>query len=73
MRSRKGSAAMAGVELHPTPQPRHPELVSASIVPPIPVLEGQTESAFCSLNPWARAERWTLKQVQGDDAIEVGV
>ena len=48
-------------------QTRHPELVSGSIVPHIRSL-GLTQNEAIQLpnNASARAEKWTLKQVQGD-------
>ena len=42
---------------HNSIQTRHAELVSATIVPPLPSVA---------------VEKWTLKQVQGDDADLVG-
>ena len=75
MRLRSGSGVMAGAEgMTPnlaTNQPRHAELVSASIVPHARVLRNETASPACPPKASARTEGWTLKRVQGDDDFEV--
>ncbi len=72
MRSPGGSGAMGGGEIHPINQPSHAELVSASIVPPAQVLQNHAAGAVCAFDASAKADGWTLKQVQGDDDFEIG-
>ena len=62
---------MAEAEPRVTPGFRHAELVSASIVPHVEVLQNLTATAACSFNASAQSNGWTLKQVQGDDDFEV--
>lgn len=51
--------------------PRHPELVSGSMVQHARSLPGTAEGgAVLPHNAPAHAERWTLKQVQGDERAE---
>ena len=72
MRLRSGSAAMEGVEAMRSPNnPRHAELVSASIVPPTQMSGFQADSAVCSFDLSAQTEGWILKQVQDDGDFEV--
>ena len=54
-----------------TDQPRHAELVSASIVPHVQVLRNEAASPVCPSRASAQAEGWTLKQVQGDGESKV--
>ena len=75
MRLRSGSGAMAGAEgMTPnlaTNQPRHAELVSASIVPHARVLRNDAASPVRPSKASAQTDGWTLKQVQGDDELVV--
>ena len=75
MRSRGGSGVMAGGEgMTPnlaTDQPRHAELVSASIAPHAQVLRNEAASPACPSRASAQTDGWTLKRVQGDDDFEV--
>ena len=75
MRLRSGSGAMAVAKgMTPslaTDQPRHAELVSASIVPHARVLRNETASPACPSRASAQTDGWTLKRVQGDDEFEV--
>ena len=75
MRSRGGSGVMAGGEgMTPnlaTDQPRHAELVSASIVPHARVLRNETASPACPSRASAQTDGWTLKRVQGDVELVV--
>ncbi len=49
-------------------QPRHPELVSGSIVPLAQRSVSKVNGTVLLLNNTpVCAEKWTLKQVQGDD------
>ncbi len=59
--------------LTPT-QTRHPELVSGSIAPPTrSVLPQASRAAVLPNGPSARAEKWTLKRVQGDEFLFYGI
>ena len=58
---------MEGVEAMRSPNnPRHAELVSASIAPLTSMLKQHAAPALCSFDPSAQTGGWTLKQVQGD-------
>ena len=75
MLSRNGSGVMVGGEgMTPnlaTDQPRHAELVSASIVPHARVLRNEAASPACAFKASAQTDGWTRKQVKGDDELVV--